>query len=703
MVNYIVLVKQVPDVNQITDNAFDTETGTLIRSRLSNVINELDTRALAFANDMRNKAGDKNAKIVALSMGPPMAEEVLRYSLSRCADKAVLLTDRALGGADTWATANPLAHSIRRIVKDIFSGNRNYYVIAGMQSVDGDTAQVPVQIAEQLRVPCVTYATHNSYDDGRFIFTRITSGGSQMVSPKQIPAMITIADFEYPLFAGFKRTRWARNFELIRWSNDDIQAPYTGIKGSKTRVLRVFPPGKTARKRKRIEDVSSLAKIVIEELANPSHHKEKEKAARRKEYILPRKRSDCFDRSYEATEKEIDDFNFLAEKLRQQGVKSPDDFSDTVKSKIIKDCQDKLHKKTIQDMLDGFRNTEPSYQGQVWVIAERAQNGLHSGTLELTGKARKLADSLDTEVGVVLAGSNVEKLSSELFAAGADKVYLIESPLLGKFDPWAYHKAVSACIKDYKPQIVLFAATPLGRVLAPMISSGTGCGLTADCTGLEIRDSSRREQIGILMQTRPALGGNIMATICTKDSNSQMATVRPGVFDKPEPDYSRKGEIIRYKADVSDDDISLEIISTESGGAKVNLNADVIVSGGKGMQNRDNYEMLVGKLCDFIRDNLKVSVERGASRAAVEQGFVDRGHQVGQTGTTVGPEMYFALGISGAIQHIIGISNSETIIAVNSDPEAPIFSNCDYYIVANVEEVVPELAEELSKQNTIQV
>lgn len=697
MPDYIVLVKQVPDISQISDNAFDPETGTLVRSRLANVINELDTRALAFADDMREKSADDNSKIIALSMGPPMAEEVLRFALARCADKAVLLTDRSLGGADTWATANPLAYAIRKIVSDILNGNKDYYILSGMQSVDGDTAQVPPQIAEELGILCIPYATENSLENGRFVFRRIISGGSQNVTLKHTPAVITVADFEYPLFSTFKRTRWANSNEIIKWSNDDIKSPYIGVKGSKTRVIRVFPPGETSRKRQKVEDISALAEIVTERLESKPETEEKDE--QRQSYILPEKRKSCLDRSYEGSKKEIEDFRFLAEKIRQKGINTPAEFSDDLVSELVEDCEGRLHKKTIEDMLEGFKTTSPSYSGQVWVIAEQTRNGLHPGTLELTGEARRLADSLDTEVGVVLVGEKVEQLSKDLIAAGADNVYIIENPVLKKFDPWTYRKVISACIQEYSPQIVLFAATPLGRVLAPMVSYRTGCGLTADCTGLEIRDSSRKGQIGILMQTRPALGGNIMATICTKDSDCQMATVRPGVMNRPEPDYNREGKVIKYQAEVTDEDVSLEIISTETGGSQANFDADVVVSGGKGTRDRDNYERVVGNLCDSISKNFDVEVERGASRSAVEQGFIDRGHQVGQTGTAVGCDVYFALGISGAIQHMIGVSNSGTIIAINSDPEAPIFKNCDYYLVADVEEAVPRLAEELNKRN----
>jgi electron transfer flavoprotein alpha subunit len=174
-----------------------------------------------------------------------------------------------------------------------------------------------------------------------------------------------------------------------------------------------------------------------------------------------------------------------------------------------------------------------------------------------------------------------------------------------------------------------------------------------------------------------------------------MATARPGVMKRLPPDESRQGKIITHSVNLSKDDISLEIIKTESGTAAVNLDAEVVVSGGKGMQSRDNYERLVGSLCDCLSSKLGTQAERGASRAAVEQGFIERTHQVGQTGTSIGPKLYIALGISGAIQHMIGVSNTQTIIAVNSDPAAPIFKQCDYYIVANIEDTVPRLVQAL--------
>ncbi len=696
MSNYIVLVKQVPDVSQITDNAFDPETGTLVRTRLASVINELDAQALAFANRMRRDSGDDKGKIICLSMGPPMAEEVLRYSLSRTADMAILLTDRALGGADTWATANPLAYAVRKIVKEIFKNDNNYYVITGMQSVDGDTAQVPPQIAEELALPCIAYATSAEFKNGRFEFTRIISGGSQVVTPKKLPAVITVAKYEYPLFATFAASRRANRVEVVRWGAADINATHIGVTGSKTSVIRVFPPGKTSRKCQQLHDIKDLARMIVESFKGGNGEAAKKRQAEKIRYILPAKRADNFDRSFEGTEKEKEDYKVLSDTLKQLGIKNVSQIDDAVREKILAAAGERFHKKALDDMLEGFKLTDPTFKkGEVWVVAEHTDGEVHPATFELIGKARELGDSLGTKVGVAVAGYRIEAIAKELIAAGADNVYLIEDRLLQVFDPAAYRKVIADAIEKYWPQIVLYAATPQGRMLAPMVSYRVSCGLTADCTGLDIRDSSRKGDIGLLLQTRPALGGNVMATIRTKGSKSQMATARPGVMKRLPPDYSRAGKVIEHKVELSPDDISLEIIKTEMATGEVNFNAGVIVSGGKGMQSRDNYDRLLGNLCEALSKKLQTQVEKGASRAAVEQGFTERAHQVGQTGTSIGPKLYVALGISGAIQHMIGVANTETIIAINSDPNAPIFKQCDYYFVGTVEDIIPSLVQAL--------
>jgi electron transfer flavoprotein alpha subunit len=698
MSHYIVLVKQVPDVRQITDNAFDPEKGTLVRARLASVINELDAQALAFADKMRQDSGDREGEIVCLSMGPPMAEEVLRYSLSRCADMAVLLTDRALGGADTVATANPLAYAIRKIVKTIFNNDNDYYVVAGMQSVDGDTAQVPPQIAEELGLPCIAYATDAEFKDGRFEFTQIISGGSQVVAPKKQPVVVTVAKYEYPLFATFSATRRANKIEITRWGSEDIKATHIGVKGSKTSVIRVFPPGKTTRKCRQLSDVNALAEVLLQSLESGSDESQQAGAPQINQYVLPGKRASLLNRNFEGTKKEQEDFDILVNKLKELGIKDADQIDEAARKKILAAAGKHFHKKALEDMINGLKLAEPTFKGEVWVVAEHSDGVVHPATFELTGKARDLADSLETKIGVCLAGYKVEPMAKELIAAGADNVYVIEDKLLDVFDPSAYCKSVADAISTYWPQIVLYAATPQGRMLAPMVSYRVGCGLTADCTGLDIKDNSRNGLIGVLLQTRPALGGNVMATIRTKNSKSQMATARPGVMKRLAADDSRKGKVIKHEVELSEDDVSLEILKTELGTGEVNFSADVIVSGGKGMQSRDNYERLLSILCNALSRKLDTQVERGGSRAAVEQGFVERVHQVGQTGTAVGPKLYLALGISGAIQHMIGVANTETIVAINSDPNAPIFKQCDYYIVGTVENTVPQLVQALGVQ-----
>lgn len=692
MSNYIVLVKQVPDVTQITGNAFDPETGTLKRGVLPSVINKLDTDALAFASKMRQASP---GKIVCLTMGPPMAKDILIYSLTRCADSAVLLTDRALGGADTPATANPLAYAIRRIMRDMFDGNDDYVVIAGMQSVDGDTAQVPPQVAEELQISCVAYATDVEFIDGKFRIKKIVAGGNQWVIPKTLPCVITVANYEYPLFASFQRSRWASKFTVINWTAEDIKPTLFGANGSKTRVIRVFPPPKSSRKNKHVNNIAEFVTELVEDYKKGGFHSAFETQGT--DYVLPSKRASApFNRDYEFTDKEVKLFKKVSQALSKLGVTDIHQLNETLVDKILELIEEKPTKRMILEMFEGYKITQPSYTGDVWVIAEHDGEKTIDVTSELLGKANSLANSLRVKVGAVIAGHRCKHMSDGLLAAGADDVHIIEDEHLKEFRPGPYKKVIAEVIERHGPQIVLFGATPLGRVLAPMVAYRLGCGLTADCTGLDIRDNTRRGNIAILMQTRPALGGNVMATICTINSRIQMATARPGVMKKMKPEPSRKGNVIEHRAILSESDIDFDIVSTElSGGSAKLTTADVIVSGGKGLRNRDTYNKLVNDLSLALHEKLNCQVERGASRAAVEHGFIDRIHQVGQTGTAVSPRLYIALGISGAIQHLIGIENAGIIVAVNSDPQAPIFKHSDYYLIGNAEEIVPKIIEAL--------
>jgi len=695
MSNFIVLVKQVPDVSKINDNCFNPETGTLIRTKLPSVLNELDSQALSLACSMR-RMQNESGKMILLTMGPPMADEVLRYGLRRGADAAVLLTDKAFGGADTVATANPLACAIRRIAHDFFENSSDYYVVCGMQSVDGDTAQVPPQVAEELGATCITYITQADRKSERFEFTRITAGGSQVLAPVKLPAVLTVAKYDIPLFPTFAATRTANASTIVKWGNSDVQATLLGLDGSKTSVFKVFQPDKSKRKCMALPDASHFVKMIVESFRSDEGGNEN-KAGVRSEYLLPSKRQNGFDRRFEAAPRDFVSFDFLSGLLTKMNIPFDRDLTADEKAAVIAQSGGKYTKNQLEDLLVSSRERELTFPGEIWVMAEHNQGKIHSATLELLGKARDLANLLDVPAGVVLAGHGIGHLCADLIAGGADKVYLIEHPLLENFDPLPWRRAVADVVATFRPGIFLFGATAQGRTLAPLVSYRTKNGLTADCTGLDIRDMTLKHKLGLLFQTRPALGGNIMATIFTKNSTTQMATARPGVFKRLAPDQSRQGKIITIPAQVTPSDTSWDIIRNEVAGAAANFHAEVIVSGGKGVRTRPNYTHLIGSLTEALSSKLGTPVEKGASRAAVEQGFVERAYQVGQTGTAVSPKIYLALGISGAIQHMIGIANTKTIFAVNNDPNAPIFKQCDYYLVGNVEEIVPLLVTALKE------
>lgn len=321
----------------------------------------------------------------------------------------------------------------------------------------------------------------------------------------------------------------------------------------------------------------------------------------------------------------------------------------------------------------------------VWVFAEQRDGAITPVVIELLGEGRKLADEIGVNLCAILLGKNVDSMAKELVAYGADTVYTADDELLEKFTTDAYTKVITDAINEFKPEIVLYGATHIGRDLAPRIASRVSTGLTADCTKLEIDPDDKK-----LKQTRPAFGGNIMATIICPNTRPQMSTVRPGVMEKAEKNDSRDGKIVPISFNLSKDDIRVEVIKTVK--TKKDLvsltDANIIVSGGLGMGSPEGFEMLK-QLAD------KLGGVVGASRAAVDAGWIDHSHQVGQTGTTVKPNLYIACGISGAIQHLAGMQNSDFIIAINKNETAPILDIADYGIVGDVKEIVPLLTEKL--------
>ncbi|MCL2349558.1 MAG: electron transfer flavoprotein subunit alpha/FixB family protein, partial [Planctomycetaceae bacterium] len=330
---------------------------------------------------------------------------------------------------------------------------------------------------------------------------------------------------------------------------------------------------------------------------------------------------------------------------------------------------------------------EKNTNGEVWVFAEQQDGELHDVSLELCGRARKLADRLGVSVGAVLPGRNVTPGAQRLIAQGVDNVYLIEDDRLEYFRTDPYAKVLVDLITQHKPQIVLYGATNVGRDLAPRVASATLSGMTADCTDLEISDvtdaRTKETHKNLLLQIRPAFGGNIIATIVNYDQWPQMATVREGVMPMLDPDPNRKGNVHRVHPVLDDTLFVVEVIKRHVEKRHLNLKgARIIVAGGAGVGSRENFD-LVYELAGAIGGAV------GASRAAVDSGYIGHEHQIGQTGTTVRPALYIAVGISGAIQHRAGMEESAKIIAINSDKDAPIFGVAHYGIVGDLNTVIP--------------
>ncbi len=324
----------------------------------------------------------------------------------------------------------------------------------------------------------------------------------------------------------------------------------------------------------------------------------------------------------------------------------------------------------------------------VWVYAEYRQGKLAQVSRELLGIGRTLADKRDTKLSAVLLCADAADVPQQLIAAGADQVYVVVDPALENFNDDSYGAALEDLARKYKPEVILAGATAIGRSFIPRVATSLNTGLTADCTQLAIGDD------GHLHQTRPAFGGNIMATIMCPNHRPQMSTVRPMVFQAPEPDGSRTGEII-VEAIAADRLASrtrvVETVLTE--GEQLNLaEAEVVIAGGRGLENEEGFS-LVESLADVLGGAV------GASRAAVDNGWITYPHQVGQTGKTVASKLYVACGISGAIQHVIGMKSSETIVAINRDQNAPIFDVADYCVVGDIFTLLPPLVDKLKERS----
>lgn len=325
------------------------------------------------------------------------------------------------------------------------------------------------------------------------------------------------------------------------------------------------------------------------------------------------------------------------------------------------------------------------YKG-VWVFAEQRDGELQKISFELLGKGREIADKLGEELTAVLLGDKTDDMVKELVAFGADKVIVASHPLLAHFTTDAYTKVICDLANARKPEIIFVGASYLGRDLGPRVSARLATGLTADCTSLDIDTENNN-----LLMTRPAFGGNLMATIVCGDHRPQMATIRPGVFEKLSRDANRTCPVEKVTVNLTQADIrtkTIEVVKVAAVLADIG-EANIIVSGGRGVGNKENFALLQ-KLADSLDGVV------GASRAAVENGWVDKSIQVGQTGKTVRPTVYIACGISGAIQHLAGMQDSDFIIAINKDATAPIMKAADIAIAGDFIKVIPEMIAQIN-------
>lgn len=350
-------------------------------------------------------------------------------------------------------------------------------------------------------------------------------------------------------------------------------------------------------------------------------------------------------------------------------------------------CVEKCPFKAIEKIEEEREVKDLSAYKDVWVFAEQRDGVIMPVVIELLGEGKKLANEVGCNLCAVLCGHHVEGLADQLFEYGADKVYVADHEELATYRTDAYTKVINDAIEEYKPEIVLLGATHIGRDLGPCLAVKANTGLTADCTKLEIDPEDKK-----IKQTRPAFGGNLMATIVCPNHRPQMSTVRPGVMEKAAFEEGRKGELIKLNVEFKEGDIRtkvLEIVKTMKDTVSL-TDAEIIVSGGMGLGKPEGFELL-----KQLADKLGGIV--AASRAAVDAGWIDHAYQVGQTGTTVKPKIYIACGISGAIQHVAGMQNSEQIIAINTNENAPIFEIADYGIVGDLYKVIPAIMEALDK------
>ena len=627
----ISLIKQVPLPTEMRMG----DDGLMDRTKAKSIIN-IDCQ-FGLEAGLQLKKQYPDAKMIVCSMGPPSFEVALRTAISMGYDEAYLLSDRKLGGSDTYATGLAISTMLKHLgfTKD---AKEPFIILAGRQTSDGDTAHVPSQVAENLGIPQATFVeTVKADGEGNVIARRIIEGGYQIMK-LPMPCTISLTPTGVPprkpsLVGAIK----ARNLQITVFGIDDIGlgTEKIGINGSPTIVANV------------INLVSERAPVIMSEGNSETVQ----------------------------VDNLISNFNKGVNVIQKK---------ETVEKKVIEKPE-----------FPFFDSRKDSKGIITW--AEVTNNKISRPSIELLSPARKLANELgnDTKIMTVLIGKNVKALAQTLFEHGSDEVILVENDRLEEYLVLPFSSIFAQIIKERKPEIVLFGATTSGRELAPRIGVKTGSGVTADCTGLEMGEYINRKlkiiNKPILHSRRPTYGESKLATILGF-VYPQISTARAGTFEVPPLVEGRTGVLSTFVPQLIEDDFRVEILKTERDeGVLQNLfEADVIISGGRGTTS-DGLK-LIKKLAETLKAK-GIKAEWACSRVVVDEGAAEYAHQIGQTGKTVRPKVYIAVGISGAIQHIAGMKESEKIIAIDHNNKASIFHYADFGIVGEYEDVLPELIE----------
>ena len=629
----ISLMKQVPLPTEMRMG----EDGLMDRTKAKSIINNDCQFGLEAGLQLKKQYPD--AKMIVCSMGPQSFTASLRKAISMGYDEAYLLSDRKLGGSDTFATGLALSTLLKHLgyTKE---NKEPFIIVAGRQTSDGDTAHVPSQVAENLGIPQATFVERISLNsNGNIVAKRIIEGGHQMLE-LPMPCVISFTPTGISLRkASLAGAIKARGAEIKVLGIDDIGlgTEKIGLEGSPTIVSNVT------------DIVSERPPVVMCEGAT-----EKDKI---NSLFLNMKKE-------RAT---------VAKKEAKEKIKS-----DTTDFEVLDTRGENRHILT-------------------WV--EIANGKIIRPSLELFTPARHLADQLggDTKIKTVLIGKGVSALATELFEHGADEVICVEDDRLEEYLVLPFAETIAQIIAKYKPEIALFAATTAGRELAPRVAVKTGSGITADCTGLEIDEyvDKKKKQIirPILQSLRPTYGESKLATILGFEY-PQVSTARAGTFEIPQRVEGKKGVFSTFEPKLTDNEFRTKILETVrgEGGLQGLFDAEVIVAGGRGALD-DNLN-LIKELSGVLKEK-GVKSEWACSRCVVDEGVAEYARQIGQTGKTVRPKVYIAAGISGAIQHIAGIKESETIIAINNNPKAAVFKNADFGIVGEYQDILPELIEQV--------